>query len=43
MTPFWKKGSRKKPAKMDRREAWQEVARRVGGTFEVECPGSWED
>ena len=34
MTPFWKQGSRKKPAKMDRREAWQEVARRVGGTFE---------
>jgi len=39
MTAFWKNGSRKKALKMDRREAWQEMARRVGGTLEE---GTWK-
>lgn len=34
MTPFWKKkDGHQGLAKLGRREAWQEVARRVGGTF----------
>jgi len=33
MTALWKRGGGKKLRKMDRREAWQEVARAVGGTF----------
>lgn len=34
MKALWKKGRGRKLHKMDRREAWQEVARSVGGTFE---------
>jgi hypothetical protein len=34
MTPFWQRGEGKKLPKTDRRQAWREVARRVGGTFE---------
>jgi hypothetical protein len=34
MTALWRRGRGKKLRKMDRREAWQEVARSVGGTFE---------
>ena len=35
MTPFWKKkDGHQGLAKLGRWEAWQEVARRVGGTFE---------
>lgn len=33
MTPFWKSGKIRRHPKIDRREAWQEVARRVDGTF----------
>ncbi len=33
MTPFWKSRAGENIPQMDRREAWQEVARRVGGTF----------
>ncbi len=33
MTPFWKRRARENTPKLDRRQAWQEVALRVGGTF----------
>jgi hypothetical protein len=33
MTALWKRGRGKKLRQLDRREAWQEVARAVGGTF----------
>lgn len=34
MAALWKRGRGNKIRKLDRREAWQEVARSVGGTFE---------
>ena len=34
MTAFWEKRDGGKRPKSDRRQAWREVARRVGGTFE---------